>query len=33
MFMNLGVAIEDMATAVRILEKAKAEGIGTWLPL
>jgi len=33
MSMNLGVAIEDMATAVRILEMAKAEGIGTWLPL
>jgi len=33
MSMNLGVAIEDMATAVRILEKAKAEGIGAWLPL
>ncbi len=33
MSMNLGVAIEDMATAIRILEKAKAEGIGTWLPL
>lgn len=33
MSMNLGVAIEDMATAVRIFEKAKADGIGAWLPL
>ncbi len=33
MSMNLGVAIEDMATAVRVLGKAKAKGIGTWLPL
>lgn len=33
MSMNLGVAIEDMATAVRVLERAKAKGIGTWLSL
>lgn len=33
MSMNLGVAIEDMATAAAIIEKAKAESIGTWLPL
>jgi ornithine cyclodeaminase/alanine dehydrogenase len=33
MSMNLGVAIEDMATAVRILDKAKAKGVGTWLAL
>jgi ornithine cyclodeaminase/alanine dehydrogenase len=33
MSMNLGVAIEDMATASRILEKAKADGVGTWMPL
>lgn len=33
MSMNLGVAIEDMATAVRILERAKAKGMGTWLSL
>lgn len=33
MSMNLGVAIEDMATAVRVFAKAKADGIGTWLSL
>lgn len=33
MSMNLGVAIEDMATASRIVEAAKRKGIGTWLPL
>lgn len=33
MSMNLGVAIEDMATAVAVLKKAKADGVGTWLPL
>lgn len=33
MSMNLGVAIEDMATAVKILERAKKQGIGTWIPL
>jgi ornithine cyclodeaminase/alanine dehydrogenase-like protein (mu-crystallin family) len=33
MSMNLGVAIEDMATAKRVYEGAKKKGIGTWLPL
>ncbi|MDH5437785.1 MAG: ornithine cyclodeaminase family protein [Candidatus Bathyarchaeota archaeon] len=33
MSMNLGLAIEDMATAVKIYEKAKSKGIGTWLKL
>lgn len=33
MSMNLGLAIEDMATAKRIYEKAKSKGIGTWLKL
>jgi ornithine cyclodeaminase/alanine dehydrogenase len=33
MSMNLGVAIEDMATSVRIFERAKSKGIGTWLDL
>jgi len=33
MSMNLGVAIEDMATAIRIYERAKTKGIGTWVPL
>ncbi len=33
MSMNLGLAIEDMATAIRIYEKAKNKGIGTWLKL
>jgi len=33
MSMNLGLAIEDMATAVNIYEKAKSIGIGTWLKL
>jgi len=33
MSMNLGLAIEDMATAIRIYEKAKSRGIGTWLKL
>ena len=31
--MNLGIAIEDMATAVRIYESAKRKDIGRWLPL
>jgi ornithine cyclodeaminase/alanine dehydrogenase-like protein (mu-crystallin family) len=31
--MNLGVAIEDMATSVKIFELAKRKGIGRWLPL
>lgn len=33
MSMNLGVAIEDMATAKRIFEAAKKKGTGKWLPL
>ena len=33
MSMNLGVAIEDMATAIRVFESAKRKDIGTWLPL
>jgi ornithine cyclodeaminase/alanine dehydrogenase-like protein (mu-crystallin family) len=33
MSMNLGLAIEDMATAILIYEKAKKTGVGTELPL
>ena len=33
MCMNLGLAIEDMATAILIYEKAKKAGVGTTLPL
>ncbi len=33
MSMNLGLAIEDMSTAIRLYEKAKNRGIGTWLKL
>jgi len=33
MSMNLGLAIEDMATAILIYEKAKRTGVGTRLPL
>jgi ornithine cyclodeaminase/alanine dehydrogenase-like protein (mu-crystallin family) len=33
MSVNLGLAIEDMATAKKIYEKAKSKGIGTWLKL
>jgi len=33
MSMNLGLAIEDIATAIKICEKAKSKGIGTWLKL
>ena len=33
MSMNLGIAIEDMATAAKIYEKAKSKGIGIWLEL
>jgi len=33
MSMNLGLAIEDMATAIKIYEEAKRKGIGTLLPL
>jgi len=31
--MNLGLAIEDMATAIMIYEKAEKKGVGVWLPL
>ena len=30
---NLGLALEDMATAVLIYKKAVEKGLGTWLPL
>jgi ornithine cyclodeaminase/alanine dehydrogenase-like protein (mu-crystallin family) len=30
---NLGLAIDDMATAVLIYQRAVEQGIGTWLPL
>jgi ornithine cyclodeaminase/alanine dehydrogenase len=33
MSVNLGLAIEDMATAIKIYEKTKSKGIGTWLKL
>jgi len=33
MCMNLGLAIEDMATAILIYKKAKKSGVGTTLPL
>lgn len=33
MSLNLGLAIEDMATAINIYERAKSKGIGTWLEL
>ena len=33
MAMHLGLAIEDMVTAVRIYERARSQGIGTRLPL
>jgi ornithine cyclodeaminase/alanine dehydrogenase-like protein (mu-crystallin family) len=33
MSMNLGVAIEDMATSIRIFELAKRKSVGRWLPL
>jgi ornithine cyclodeaminase/alanine dehydrogenase-like protein (mu-crystallin family) len=33
MSMNLGLAIEDMAVAVRLYERAKKLGIGNWLTL
>jgi len=31
--MNLGLALEDMATAPLVLERARARGLGTRLPL
>lgn len=33
MSMNLGLAIEDMSTAVKIYEKAKRKVVGVWLNL
>lgn len=33
MSMNLGLAIEDMAVAIKVFEKAKKKGIGRWLRL
>ena len=30
---NLGIALEDLATAVEILRRAEREGVGTKLPL
>jgi ornithine cyclodeaminase/alanine dehydrogenase-like protein (mu-crystallin family) len=30
---NLGLALDDMATALRIYNRALAQGVGTWLPL
>jgi ornithine cyclodeaminase/alanine dehydrogenase len=33
MSMNLGLAVEDMAVAVRVFERAKKKGIGNWLSL
>ena len=30
---NLGLALDDMATAIRVYERAKASGIGRELPL
>jgi len=33
MAMNLGFALEDMATAVEIYRQARERGLGTWLPL
>lgn len=33
MSMNLGLAIEDMAVAIRLLERAKKKGVGRWLTI
>ena len=30
---NLGLALDDMATAPLVLRNAKARGLGTWLDL
>jgi ornithine cyclodeaminase/alanine dehydrogenase-like protein (mu-crystallin family) len=30
---NLGLAIDDMAVAPLLFQRAKDQGIGTWLPL
>jgi ornithine cyclodeaminase/alanine dehydrogenase-like protein (mu-crystallin family) len=33
MAMHLGLAIEDMATAILVYQRAVAQGLGSWLPL
>jgi len=33
MAMNLGLALEDMATAIEIYQRARKRELGTWLPL
>ena len=33
MSMNLGLALDDMATAIRVYQLARAKGIGVELPL
>jgi ornithine cyclodeaminase/alanine dehydrogenase-like protein (mu-crystallin family) len=33
MSINLGLALDDMATSIRIYKRALAQGIGTFLPL
>ena len=33
LFKSLGLAIEDLAVAARVVEKARALGVGQWLPL
>jgi len=30
---NLGLALDDMAVAPEVYRRAKARGLGTWLPL
>ena len=32
LFKSLGLAIEDLACAEYLFEKAKQEGVGTWIP-
>jgi ornithine cyclodeaminase/alanine dehydrogenase-like protein (mu-crystallin family) len=33
MAMNLGIALEDMAVAIKVYARAKERGLGTRLPL
>jgi len=33
MSMNLGLAIEDIAVAIQLLERAKEKGVGKWLSI
>ena len=33
MSLNLGLAIEDMATAIKVYERARSKGVGAWLEL